>query len=49
MSVISEFQDAFQVSRYQINRDHWDQGFVNDCLWHNCRNIALALKVPGKG
>jgi hypothetical protein len=26
----AEFQQGFQISPYQLNRDHWDQGFVID-------------------
>jgi hypothetical protein len=25
-----EFQEGFQISPYQLNRDHWDEGFVID-------------------
>jgi hypothetical protein len=23
-----EFQEGFQIAPYQLNRDHWDEGFV---------------------
>jgi hypothetical protein len=26
----AEFQEGFQISPYQLNRDHWDEGFVID-------------------
>jgi|GraSoiStandDraft_8_1057269.scaffolds.fasta_scaffold26126_2 hypothetical protein len=26
----AEFQHGFQISPYQLNRDHWEQGFVID-------------------
>ena len=26
----AEFQEGFQISPYQLNSDHWDEGFVID-------------------
>jgi hypothetical protein len=26
----ADFQEGFQISTYQVNCDHWDEGFVID-------------------